>query len=211
MRTPLRGILVIAILVGVSGCASRPEINAAIRTVDRIWAAENQKLKRDQGTRLIRARKKLVVRAMKSTLNELGFSIRKYDRAAGLIYAVAAAPAPLTQEEWKKVSIFDESRMKEIVARTIPITSTFFQLHTDGVDVHLIVGITKHKRGSMVSFDYSVEDHKTREMGFVTMKHPGPKTAALAVEKAWRSLEVELGNILKIRSEDRRRQKGRGI
>lgn len=190
-----RFILVVVIGVLGSGCATMPELNAAMVRLDGVWKQQNEELRRELGTAAVDATTDESFDALLNTLETLGFSIKNKDRKNGLVHGVGAAPLPLTEEEWHKAKEADGPAMREIVGQTLPLTSLLFFLHTDEVEINVLAHVRPLSRGSEISFQYTMVDHKVLNMGLHAAENPGPTAAKAGMIKAWKEFEKELAKV----------------
>ena len=95
--------LILLCLFSVGGCAGH--INRVMSELDSYWNAENQKILKTKGTRVYESIDiPTAQRAMLITMRNLNMVVEEQDFESGFILARAAAPKPLTEEEWQEVS-----------------------------------------------------------------------------------------------------------
>lgn len=187
----VRTLTVVVVLVICAGCVmpSHQQIQLAMNHTNRVWKAENQQFIREHGSRYFSVPTKTAFTAVLSTLNSLGFSIEDENRENGTIYAIAQAPSPLTDEEWSKAKTLDEPQFQEICSKYVGHWASRAKLHTDGVEIHVIVAVLKKDTGSVVGFQFTMVDHKLSGMGYTPVKSTPPNVTKLALYKAWLYLE----------------------
>jgi len=188
-------VLILAIGFIASGCATMPELNNAMIRIDNAWKQKNDDLRREIGTASIDATTDEAFDATLSTFRKLGLSIQQEDREQGLIFGVAPAPTPLTEAEWQEAKKIDGPGMRKIAGETLPISSLFFMLHTDQVEINVLAAIAPLSRGAEVSFQYTMVDHKVLNMGLHAAENPPPTAAKIGMIKAWKEFEVELKKV----------------
>ncbi len=196
MRTIVSSIVLIVVAgLALGACATREEINSALREVDRLWKIENDKIREEMGRAVVDATPDQAFNALENTLEALGFTISEKDRDSGNIFGVAPAPTPLSLQEWEEGRKTDEPQVKSIVAKSMPITSLFMAMHHDEVEVHISGAVRSANRATEVSVAYTVLDKKAIRMGVHSMDNPGPTLARIGMIKAWKEFERQLARV----------------
>jgi hypothetical protein len=183
---------ILSAILLISGCATFEEVNYVLQKVDTNWSAKNNEINNAFGSKVFDANKEDAFNALVKTVEELGFTITENDRETGYILAQAAAPIPLTEEEWQTVVDVEQPGMRSLASDTLPISSFFLSLHTDGVEIHVNGSVAKEAIGSRVKFDYTMIDNKVMEMGFTPVQTPPPTAVRVGLVKAWAEYEKQL-------------------
>src|ERR1700682_1516929 len=105
--------MVLLVLV-LTACVSRGDIDAGFRRIDRAWQLEYQQTEDEYRFRVIDAEFAPSFEAVRKTFLDLGLPIQKSSLEGGVIVAENAAPAPLSLDEWKEVARAENPRVKEI-------------------------------------------------------------------------------------------------
>ena len=186
-------LLIIAVSILLSlGCATIQDVNLARMHINNVWKSEDQKIKMDIGTKILDAPYDLTYEAVIKTLIRLGFSIEKHKTDTGVIYAIAQAPTPLSEAEWDEVKRTEEPKTKKMASPYLGLSSIFAGLHTDGVEVHIITFIESVEKGTRVSFDYILLDHKAEAMGLNPKTYAPPTAARIGTIKAFKELDEQM-------------------
>ena len=82
--------------------------------------------------------------------------------------------------------------MQELVRETLPITSYFFTLHTDEVEIHVAATVTRVEGGTKVEFQYALVDHMALNLGFRAVDAPPPTAVRIGLIKTWVEFEKNL-------------------
>jgi len=188
----LRDFLLFIGAILLSGCATLQDVHMARMHINQVWKAENQKINMDIGTITVDSKPEIVYEAIIKTLVKVGFSIEKGKEQVGVIYAVAQAPTPLSDEEWEEVKKIEEPKTKKIASKYLGLSSIFAGLHTDGVQIHIISFIKPTYNGTQVSFEYVLYDYKAKAMGLDPNTYAPPLAAKMGTVKVLKEFNEQL-------------------
>ena len=149
-------------------------------------------MKRDIGTVRVNATRELSVDAIAGAFRALGFNVHQTDRMRGRVVAVAAAPTPLSMDEWDRASAVEAPRMRAIARETLPVTSLFMTLHDDEVQVHAAAAVESAGGGATVTIEYTIVDEKAQRYGIRGAEQAPPAMARIGYQKAWREFNNQL-------------------
>jgi len=182
----------VLVMLLISGCATIQDVNLARMHINNVWRSEDQKIKLDIGTKTFDASYDMTYEAVIRTLLKLGFLIEKQKTEAGVIYAIAQAPTPLSEAEWNEVKMVEEPKTKKMASQYLGLSSIFAGLHTDGVEVHVLSFIQPADKGTRVSFEYILLDHKAEAMGLNPKTYAPPTAARIGTVKAFKELDQQM-------------------
>jgi hypothetical protein len=164
----------IALLLTISGCMSAGDINSIIGDIDHHWKLENNSIKDKLASKQFKISPDIAFKALIRSVEKLNFVIKDLQDKDKMIHAVAAAPSPLTDSEWEEIKEIEEPKMKKIASKNAPISSMFFSLHTDEVEIHVIGLVKPVYDGSEVILEFTMVDNKMKNMGLIGGEEPPP-------------------------------------
>lgn len=166
------------------------EINGAMRKVDRAWQLDYQKLEDEYRHRVIDSPFPLVFSQVQKTFLDLSLPVQKADPEKGVIVAENNAPNPLTHEEWQRVVVEENPRLKRLTDSML-----FLSDDPSPYVVIVIVKMREVEDKTFVLFDYELDSPTYRAMGVVGTKHAPPLAMKIATTKFWDGLEKNLKKV----------------
>lgn len=186
-------VFVLVVVAVCSGCSlTKDNINHAFVNIEKVWKADNDKLKRDHGVKSLRAKPEHCFSAAKETLDILGFTILEQDLDKGMIIAKAPSPKPLTAAEWAKVKRVEEPKFKDLADQLLPGLGRHVCLATRNWEIQTMILFTPQGNGTEVAVGFTQTNPGMAERGYYVMKEPPPMTAKLGMLKFWMIYEVAL-------------------
>jgi len=178
-------------VVFLTGCVGMSQINEGVNAVNDAWKQENTNLLKTAGTRTYDISKKEGFDAMVMALSDLGFMLEEAIYETGLIFGVAPAPTPLTEEEWAEAKKIDQASMQAIAAPVVgSATASLFRMDGSGDGVAINVHLLERKDDLQVSIRLFL-DHKESDKGLGGKQIP-PTQLKLGLAKTWDAYERSL-------------------
>lgn len=192
MAYGFRLICTAGVLLFLAGCVTDSQHNKAMSDIDAFWKSKNDDIVSGEGRRVVQMPQREAFIAVQKTAQRLGMTIEDVDRETGFLLASAAAPTPLTQDEWKIVQDHDTDEMREVVGETIGAASWFVDLDPSGKEVLANVLINETGEGTEISIGIRLRATRT-EAGRDRRLQPPPTAMRIGMEKFWAIFEEEAG------------------
>ena len=180
------------VALGLAACQPPPAlVNRAVTNIDFAWKLENDQIFEKIGSRLFEVSRYQAFVAAQSTLRKLGLVVEKQDFATGFLFATAAAPVPLSAEEWEIVKQTDTTEMRKIAVKEVGYIGWFANLDPASKDVLVNVYVVARQDRTEVSLGMRMR-HKKDIEGLKKRTQPPPTALRMGFEKFWRVFDEEL-------------------
>ena len=144
-------LAVAALGVVLAGCVFDAEYDSAIMALDDEWKAANARTLRTLGRRIVAISRSQALLAARGAGQRLGMVVEEENVETGFLLVTAAAPTPLTADEWAEVQAADTDRMKTVIAKKVGVASWFATLDPSAKDVLANVLVADKRAGVEVS------------------------------------------------------------
>ncbi len=191
--TTLRTLGVASLLMLLlAGCASDAQKISAINAVNQGFRVEYEKLLADKGTRVFKASRGDAFVAMRVALAELGMRTEQQDMTLGHLAVAAAAPLPLTDEEWRSASQADLPLLHRLIEPHVGAVAGFVQFEPQGLDVVINATFLDAPGGTEVSLTVRLRERAPPRSGWPRREYVAPRLLTLGLEKIFATFEREL-------------------
>lgn len=187
MRYILSLLSIITLPTIFTGCVTNSDINSSFRKIDEVWAIDYQKTEDEYRYRVMDCDIQTAMRAMRATLLELRMPITERSYTRDVLVAEAAAPTPLTREQWEQVVKVEAPRVKEIGGWYMKL-----QKNPSGYMVKVIASFQEHEGKTIVLLDYELDNPKYRSMGFIPSRYAPADAVRMGSIKLWEEMEKQL-------------------
>lgn len=190
---PLRALGIASLLMLLlAGCASNAQKISAINAVNRGFRAEYETLLADKGTRLFTVSRTDAFVAMRVALAELGMHTEQQDMTLGHLAVAAAAPLPLTDEEWRSASQVDLPLLHRLIEPHVGAAAGFVQFEPQGLDVVINATFLDAPGGTEVSLTVRLRERAPPRSGWPRREYVAPRLLTVGLEKIFATFEREL-------------------
>ncbi len=191
--TTLRTLGVVSLLMLLlAGCASDAQKISAINAVNQGFRIEYEKLLAEKGTRLFKASRGDAFVAMRVALAELGMHTEQQDMTLGHLAVAAAAPLPLTDEEWRSASQVDLPLLHRLIEPHVGAAASFVQFEPQGLDVVINATFLEAPGGIEVSLTVRLRERAPPRSGWPRREYVAPRLLTVGLEKIFATFEREL-------------------
>ncbi len=193
LRLPGRARFVALLLVSLlAACANDQEKISAINAVNQGFRVEYEKLLAQKGTRVYPVRRDEAFIAMRVALAELGMRTEAQDMSLGHLAVAAAAPLPLTDEEWRTASQLDTPLLRRLIEPHVGIVANFVQFEPQGYDVVINATVLDAAKGVEVSLTVRLRERAPPRSGWPRREYVLPSAVSIGMEKIFSTFEREL-------------------
>ncbi len=185
-------MLIALLAAAVCGCASDTEKIAAINSLNRVFRAEYEKLLVEKGSRFYPVARADAFIAMRVALAQMGLRTEQQDMSLGHLAVAAAAPLPLTGEEWRTASEADLPLLRRIIEPHVGVVANFVQFEPQGLDVVINAAFLDAPSGTEVSLTVRLREIAPPRSGWPRREYVSPHVLTLGLEKIFTTFEREL-------------------
>ena len=176
----------------LAGCASDAQKISAINAVNQGFRVEYEKLLAEKGTRVFKASRTDAFVAMRVALAELGMHTEQQDVTLGHLAVAAAAPLPLTDEEWRSASQVDLPLLHRLIEPHVGAAAGFVQFEPQGLDVVINATFLDATGGTEVSLTVRLRERAPPRSGWPRREYVAPRLLTVGLEKIFATFEREL-------------------
>ena len=192
LRGTFAAACVTSMLALVASCASDSEKVSAINAVNQGFRVDYEKLLAEKGSRVYPVSRAEAFVAMRVTLAQLGLRTEQQDMTLGHLAVAAAAPAPLSDEEWRTASQADTPLLRKLIAPHVGIAANFVQFEPQGLDVVINATFLDAPQGTEVSLTVRLREVAPARSGWPRREYVGPHLLTTGIEKIFGNFEREL-------------------
>jgi hypothetical protein len=164
----------------------------AINDINRAFKEDYEAIMAQKGTHFANASTGETFDATAAALVSLRMELRQQSRGLGFINADAAAPLPLSRNEWDRAGAADLPRAREILSRHVGPMALLFDFEPEGLDVVITATIIDARGGSEVSLTMRMREVAAPKSGLPRREYPPPSALLAGLDKIWGALEREL-------------------
>ncbi len=186
-------LLLTGLLTGLlTACASDQQKINAINAVNQGFRAEYEKLLAERGTRTYRYKAADAFLAMRVTLAGLGMRTEQQDVSLGHLAVAAAAPLPLSDEEWRTASQADLPLLQRLIEPHVGLAANFVKFEPQGLEVVINATVLEGPRGTEVSLTVRLREIAPPRSGWPRRSYVAPQLLSVGLEKIFGAFEREL-------------------
>lgn len=195
----LSPISILVLSLALTACTPPPEqIADAIGAVNRAFQADYESMLSTDGVRVYRVRRGDAFVALHAAFARIGMQITNSDPDVGTLTAAAAAPLPLSAQEWHQAGQADLPRMREIARVHVGPMAEFISFEPEGLEVVINAALLDSPGGVEVSLTARMREVAPPRSNMPRREYPPPTAARLALGKLWQGYERELRQAGKI-------------
>ena len=180
-----------ALAMLVAGCASQPQIIEAINAVNKAFRADYEAILAKDGSRVFPVTRAEAYDAVRVSMARLGMTVEAQDPVLGYVNVFAAAPLPLTPEEWRMAAEADLPLLREIVRPFAPLESIFIRFEPEGLQSVISGTVVELPVGTEISFTARMRQIAPPPSGFPRREYLPPTAVRMALDKMWAEVERE--------------------
>jgi hypothetical protein len=177
------------------GCATDDQKRAAINEVNEEFRIEYERILAEQGTRIYRANVDEAFVAMRSALARLGMQLGDQSPRIGYLNVFAAAPKPLSAEEWRGAAGKDLPKLRAILEKHIGFLAWFVPFEPDGLEIVINVTTLEVKSGAELSLTMRMRELAPPKSGMPRREYAPPTAVRMGLDKIWSEFERELRSV----------------
>ena len=189
---PLATLGLASLLVLLAACASDTQKISAINAVNQGFRVEYEKLLAEKGTRLFKTTRGDAFVAMRVALAQLGMQTEQQDMALGHLAVAAAAPLPLTEDEWRTASQVDLPLLRRLIEPHVGAAAGFVEFEPQGLDVVINAAFLDAPGGTEVSLTVRLRERAPPRSGWPRREYVAPHILTVGLEKIFATFEREL-------------------
>ena len=180
-----------ALALYLAGCASEPQIGAAIGDVNKSFRADYEAVLAKKGTRRYPVSRAEAYDAVRVTMARLGMMVEAQDPVLGFVNVYAPAPRPLDLDEWRQAAELDLPRMREIIRPHIGLLSHFVRFEPEGLQVVISGTVVEVPSATEISFTVRMRELAPPKSGIPRREYVPPSAVSMGLDKIWAGLEQE--------------------
>jgi hypothetical protein len=189
--TCIRAAGAIAVLM-LGACASDQQKINAINDVNKGFRVEYEKLLAERGKRVYKYSRADAFLAMRVTLASLGMRTEQQDLGLGHLAVAAAAPLPLSNEEWRSASDADLPFLQALIEPHVGIAASFVRFEPQGLEVVINATVADTAAGTEVSLTVRLRETAPPRSGWPRREYVAPNLLKVGLEKIYTAFEREL-------------------
>lgn len=189
-RVPAWAGLVLALML--AGCASDQQKINAIQAVNQGFRVEYEKLLAERGSRTYKVARADAFLAMRVTLAGLGMRTEQQDLSLGHLAVAAAAPLPLSDEEWRQASAVDLPLLQRLIEPHVGLVANFVKFEPQGLEVVIHATVLEAAAGTEVSLTVRLREVAPPRSGWPRREYVAPQILNVGLEKIFAAYEREL-------------------
>ena len=167
----------------LAACASDHQKINAIQAVNQGFRAEYEKLLADKGSRSYRVARADAFLAMRVTLASLGIRTEQQDLSLGHLAVAAAAPAPLSDEEWRTASAADLPLLQRLIEPHVGLAANFVKFEPQGLEVVINATVHEAAAGTEVSLTVRLRETAPPRSGWPRREYVAPQLLKVPCRK----------------------------
>ena len=176
----------------LAACASDQQKINAIQAVNQGFRTEYEKLLADKGSRSYRVARADAFLAMRVTLASLGMRTEQQDLSLGHLAVAGAAPAPLSDEEWRTASAADLPLLQRLIEPHVGLAANFVKFEPQGLEVVINATVLEAAAGTEVSLTVRLRETAPPRSGWPRREYVAPQLLKVGLEKIFSAFEREL-------------------
>ena len=189
-RVPAWAGLLLALML--AGCASDQQKINAIQAVNQGFRVEYEKLLAERGSRTYKVARADAFLAMRVTLAGLGMRTEQQDLSLGHLAVAAAAPLPLSDEEWRQASAVDLPLLQRLIEPHVGLVANFVKFEPQGLEVVIHATVLEAAAGTEVSLTVRLREVAPPRSGWPRREYVAPQILNVGLEKIFAAYEREL-------------------
>jgi hypothetical protein len=178
--------------LALPGCVTDEQKRAAINDVNDEFRIEYERILAEQGTRIYRANTDEAFAAMRSSLARLGMQVGDQSARMGYLNVFAAAPRPLSLEEWRSAAGKDLPKFRAILEKHIGFIAWFIPFEPEGLEIVINVTTLKVQSGAELALTMRMREVAPPKSGMPRREYAPPTAVRMGLDKIWQEFEAEL-------------------
>jgi hypothetical protein len=179
----------------LAGCATDQQKITAINAVNQGFRGEYEKMLAERGTRTYKLNRADGFVAMRVALATLGMRTEQQDVTLGHLAVAAAAPLPLSDEEWRVASQADLPLLQRLIEPHVGVAAYFVKFEPQGLDVVINATFIERDGGTDVSLTVRLREVAPPRSGWPRREYVAPHILSVGLEKIFAAFERELSAV----------------
>lgn len=181
-----------AVALLMSGCLpTKEDKRCAVEAINQDFRAEYESILAKDGTRVYPVTRAEAYQAVRVSMARLRMTVEAQDPVLGFVSVYAAAPLPLTDEEWKEASDADLPRARNVIRPCVGVFNILFVFEPKGLESVIRGTVVQVPAGAAISFTARMREIAPPETGFPRREYLPPTAVRMAVAKMWYEIERE--------------------
>jgi hypothetical protein len=180
-----------ALAMLLAGCASQSQIIDAVKAVNETFKSEYEAILAKDGTRVYNVTRAEAYDAVRISMARLGMTVEAQDPVLGYVNVFAAAPLPLSPDEWLQAAAADLPKLQEICRRYAVLECFFIRFEPEGLQSVISGTVVEVPAGTEISFTARMREIAPPKSGFPRREYLPPTSVRMALTKMWAELERE--------------------
>jgi hypothetical protein len=178
--------------VSLIGCANDQQKINAINAVNQGFRVEYEKLLAEKGSRIYKLNRADAFLALRVALASLGMRTERQDLTLGHLAVAAAAPLPLSDEEWRSASQADLPLLQRLIEPHVGIAANFVKFEPQGLEVVINATVLEAAAGTEISLTVRLREIAPPRSGWPRREYVAPHLLNVGLEKIFAAFEREV-------------------
>lgn len=192
MSTLARRFGLSLVVVLAAGCATDDQIRGALIDVNNDFRQQYERILAENGTRVYKVKRQEAFNATRIALARLAMRIGGQSEELGYLNVFAAAPAPLSPQEWEQAAERDLPKLRELAKKHVGLLAYFVKFEPEGLEIVINTTTIEVPAGTEVSLTMRMREIAPPPSGMPRREYPPPSAVRMGLDKIWRELESEL-------------------
>jgi len=187
MRIACLGLALLA-----TACVSDTQVRDAIVDVNSEFRVEYERVLAERGSRVYRVSRTRAYEAVVAAMKRIGMHIGDQAEDLGYLGVFAPAPAPLSQEEWKRAAEVDLPKLRQIASRHVGLVAQFLNFEPEGLEVVINATVLGTGGSSEISLTMRMREYAPPKSGRPRREYAPPTAVRQGLDKIWSEIDQEL-------------------
>jgi hypothetical protein len=176
----------------MSGCLpTKEDRRCAVEAINKDFRGEYETILAKDGTRVYPVTRAEAYQAVRVSMARLRMTVESQDPVLGFVSVYAAAPLPLSEEEWKEASGADLPRARNVIRPCVGVFNVLFVFEPKGLESVIRGTVVQAPAGTAISFTARMREIAPPETGFPRREYLPPTAVKIALDRIWREVERE--------------------
>lgn len=185
-------VWVAATALVIPGCLpTKEDRRCAVEAINNDFRAEYEKILAKDGTRVYPVTRAEAYDAIRVSMARLRMTVEAQDPVLGFVSVYAAAPLPLSDEEWRQAADADLPRARNVIRPCVGVFNILFVFEPAGLQSVIRGTVVQVPAGTAISFTARMREIAPPETGFPRREYLPPTAVRMAVAKMWNEIELE--------------------
>jgi hypothetical protein len=176
----------------LAGCATDDQKRNAINDVNSEFRVQYERILAELGTRVYRTSLDDAFPALRTALGRVGMRVGDQSPRMGYLSVVGAAPAPLTDTEWRTAAERDLPKLREIATQHVGVLGRFVSFEPEGLEVIINATALEVRNGVEISLTARMREIAPPKSGMPRREYLPPSAVRMGLDKIWNEFEREL-------------------